>query len=544
MYGTLDLTRGEAILGAIPHSGKQAMAVLAVLSVLWPLWSTAAAADTPGSPPPPGHVLELVQTGAVEIMWSPASDAAPAQVTSYDVAPVVGGAACPSCRSANTVGAGTTSLELGSLGGTVATYAVRAVGGTGASTWVTAQLPGEREVPAGASPEAVGGGVPWVAQPVDAAYTSPLDTAPPGWSRTVVRDDGYSAPTANDGDLWVFADTTVIDSPDSGTTTQGPVSCVTQNGTAAVAPPALPPHLEEALQPLSTAIRSGTAQCTGDTTALPATTNEPYQLLGDYPGPSPGVTCSNWVNGLTNELDPSGQLSDAVLASYGSACLNGSDEIVGSAGMWATQYQLTSSSTQTITMALGPASTPDLPAVTCPAGALSSYDGGSQMAGNYSSALDFDGYDYFYAPYGNSAYAWAALGIPETACSAMALARVPAGDDPGGVQPATSPADYQYLLPGGQWETPAQAGLPAPVLAGESANIMPAGYDGAYAGEVDVSQLATGELAMVYELQTRFRIRQVAPMSRPDGPVPGRVRRVVTGGPRSASGRAIRLVLS
>ncbi|MGH9092338.1 MAG: hypothetical protein ACRDZR_13330, partial [Acidimicrobiales bacterium] len=356
-----------------------------------------------------------------------------------------------------------------------------------------------RGEPSGLSPAVAGAGT-WTAQPVAGTATSPVTTAPPGWSRTVGRDDGFSAPTADDGDLWVFGDTTVTDTPLGLGPLATSVSCFTRDGTAAVAPPSLPPHLAEALQPVTAAVLSGQSVCSGPLGSLPGSASAPYQLLGDYPGPGPGTVCDNWVNGLADVEAATGGPTDQVAATYGSACLDGRNAITGVDGTWATGYRVTSPGAQRVAMALGPAGEPDLPPATCPADRTTSYAGGASTTGNYGSLLEVGGYDYLYEPYGNSTYAFAGLGIPEATCSTMALARVPAGTGPGGAPEASNPSAYQYLVPGGRWVTSATSGIPPATLAAQSADVMPSGYDGAYAGQVDVAQLAGGELAMVYAL--------------------------------------------
>ncbi|MGH9110204.1 MAG: hypothetical protein ACRDY3_12205, partial [Acidimicrobiales bacterium] len=346
----------------------------------------------------------------------------------------------------------------------------------------------------------VAGGEPWVAQPVSGHATSPLGTAPAGWGREVSRDDGFSAPAGSDGDLWVFADTTVTDTPGPGTTGASAVTCFTRDGTAAVAPAGVPPALEEAVQPAATATGDGTTQCSGDGGSLPTGATEPYRLLDPYPGSSPGGSCSNWVDGLANQAGPGGRLSDGVVASYGANCFDAAGMLTGVGGTWTTGYQLTGPGAQVVTMALGAPSSPDLPPASCPASARTDYDGGAPTAANYGSVIAFGGYDYYFQAYGNSTYAFTGLGIPESTCSAMALARVPTGDDPEGNPYTSVPADYQYLLPGGRWLSPAQSGLSPSDLVGRSADVMPAGYHGAYAGQVDVAALPGGELAMLYTL--------------------------------------------
>jgi hypothetical protein len=446
--------------------------------------STAVFAAAAGTPSPPARALELVQPGGVEVAWSATG------ASSYEVAPMVGGEPCPDCAGAVVVGSGRTSVELASQGATVTGYAVRSEGHTGASGWVTARRPGVGGAPSGLSPAVAGSGS-WTAQPVAGGATSSLDTAPIGWTRTIGRDGGFSAITANDGDLWVFGDTTVTDSSSSGS-----VRCFIRDGTAALAPLSLPPHLAEALQPVGSATAGGQADCSGDVGALPSSATEPYQLLPPSPGPSPGSVCDNWVNGLAGELNTVGGPTDGLAASYGSTCLDADNAIIGFDGTWVTGYQASGPGAQAVTMPLGSAGSPDLPPGTCPSDDTTSYAGGRATTGDYASILDFDGYDYFFEPFGNSTYAFASLGVPEATCSTMVLARVPAGDVPG----ASNPADFQYLLPGGRWVTSATSGIAQATLVAQSADIMPAGYDGAYAGQVDVSQLADGELAMVYAL--------------------------------------------
>ncbi len=462
--------------------------IVATLATPWAA-SVAVAADQAGTPSPPAHVLELVQAGGVEVAWSAATGAA-----WYDVAPVVGGTPCPGCTGAVVLGAGHTSVELASQGATVAGYAVRSEAQAGGSAWVTALRPGVGGAPSGLSPAVAGSGS-WSAQPVAGGATSPLDTPPPGWTRTVGRDEGFSAATADDGDLWVFGDTTVTDTPVGGALSAS-VHCFVRDGTAAVAPLSLPPHLAEALQSVGSATATGQAECSGDVGSLPPSATEPYQLLDPSPGSSPGSVCDNWVNGLADALGTAGAPTNGVAASYGSECLDADNAIVGFDGTWVTGYQATGPGAQAVTMPKGSSSSPDLPPGTCPSDETTSYAGGDATTGNYASILDVGGYDYFYEPFGNSTYAFAGLGVPEATCSTMVLARVPAGDVPG----ASGPADFQYLLPGDRWVTSATWGIAPATLVAQSADIMPAGYDGVYAGQVNVAQLADGELAMVYAL--------------------------------------------
>ncbi len=480
-----------------PGARTGTLAALAALAALLPLPPSAPAGATGGPPGAPAHVVELVGPSEVQLSWSPSPPSA-APVTAYDVAPLAGGVACPTCRGALLVGAGTTSVVLGAPT-TASSYAVRAVGAAGTSSWTAAVLPGEALRPA-TTPLAGGAGGGLAATPLDGGSTSPLYVPPPGFSRTVIRDGGFSALTASEGDLWVFGDTTVVDTPSGGAPTDA-ASCLTPNGTAAIAPPSLPLRFSEALQPAAAAAAAGTAECSSPAADLPAGATEPYQLLGSYPGWAPGIRCSNWVSGLADQTDGAGQPTDDVLASYGANCFDQQDQLVGLGGSWASSYQLTSPGAQVITLPLGAASSPDLPTASCPAHDVTTYDGGSsEMTGNYGSVVAVGGFDYFFAPYGNSTDAFAGLGIPESTCSSMGLARVPVGTDAAGTPYAAVPADYQYLLPGDRWESPATSGQPAAQLAAASADIMPADYGGAYAGQVDVAALAGGELAMVYLL--------------------------------------------
>lgn len=438
----------------------------------------------------------------VQVSWSPWASLSAAPVDGFDVAPLVGGVPCPTCAGANSVGPGTASLVLGTPAGASTTYAVRPRGPGGTSAWVPAQLPGAVARPAAARPAATSppGGGPLVATQLAGTPTSALDTPPAGFSRTVIRDGGFSALTASDGDLWSFGDTTVLDSPVSGDST-GAVTCLTANGTAAVGPPSLPLQLAEAVQPASAAVAAGSAQCSVPATLLPAGAQEPYQLLRSSQGSGPGISCSNWVSGLADQASGTGQATNEVLASYGANCFGPKDELVGLGGMWTSPYRLTSPGAQAITLPPGDPSSPDLPTASCPAEDVTSYDGGgSAMIGNYGSVVATGGFDYFFSPYGNSTDAFVGLGIPEATCSSMGLARVPEGTDPSGTPYAAVPADYQYLLPGGRWVSPGSSGQSAAELAAESADIMPADYGGAYGGQVDVAALADGELVMVYLL--------------------------------------------
>jgi hypothetical protein len=468
-------------------------------------FAAAAMPVTPASgenvaPAAPAHVVELPGDGTVTVAWS----AGTGSVSSYEIAPLVDGSPCGRCSGANAVAASTTSVVLGAGSGMVTRYAVQSRSPAGASPWVVAQLPDL--TPGGPAPRVTSGhdgtrGAPWVATLVPGNPTSMLDTAPSGYTRTVARDEGFSVPTADDGDLWLFGDTTVQDTPQPGTF-GGQASCFTRDGTAAVGTETTPPLLHEALQTATSAMVAQTASCTGDLVDLPVNTSEPYQVLGAYSGALPGITCSNWVNGATDQLSPTGALTDNVLAAYASNCFTASNLFTGVTGAWTTRYQTTSATAQHVTMPLGSRAMPDLPAVSCPANAFTSYAGGllSSVTGVYGSALDFGGYDYFYAPYGDSTYAFAGFAIPEATCSAMAIARVPDGNSSGGTAYADDPLQYQYLEPNGQWQSPAQTGKSAQALASSSADILPSDYGGAYAGQVDVTRLANGEFAMLYML--------------------------------------------
>jgi hypothetical protein len=295
----------------------------------------------------------------------------------------------------------------------------------------------------------------------------------------------------------VFDDTNVIDTQGSLT-----ADCFTRDGTGAVAAPALPPKLSEDLQPLSAAEAYGSTVCTGNgAPALPASAPEPFQLMGSYPSPttSSGV-CSNWTNGLTNAEAPTGALTDAVAVSYSSNCFTASNELSGNLGTWATGYQLTTPAAQQVTLPLGPQSSPDLPATACPGASFSAVNGGTNTSGDYESAVAYQGYYYFYQPYINSDTGFVALGYPGQLCSAMALARLPIGTNSAGSFAGATPADFQYLLPDGQWESSTSSGRAPSTLAAQSANIMPSDFEGVYAKQVDVVQLSNGEFAMVYAL--------------------------------------------
>jgi len=489
--------RTVALLGCL---GGLALLVQALSPTM--LAPAAAGAATPGATPAaPVHVVEVVGPDEVTLRWSPSPSAG--LVTGYEVAPVVGGAECTGCRGAGTVGRAATSVVLGTPGAKTPTFAVRAQGAGAPSPWTVAVLPASASLaapavrPAATPSSATAGGL--VATALADETTSPLDAPPTGYQRTVVRDGGFSAPTADDGDLWAFGDTTVVDTPAGGSGV--PVACLTANGTAAVSPASLPLQLSEALQPAATAATAGTARCSAAGAALPAGATEPYQLLGSYQGWAPGISCSNWVNGLADQPDGAGQPTDDVLSSYGTNCFDAEDQLVGLGGTWAQPVQLPPSRTQPISIALGPAASPDLATASCPSTAVTTYGGASgAMSGNYGSVVATGGYDYFFDPYGNSTDAFAGLGIPESTCSSMGVARVPQGDDGSGTPYAEVPGDYQYLLAGGRWVSPAASGQSAAELAAQSADVMPADYDGAYAGQVDVAALASGELVMVYLL--------------------------------------------
>lgn len=202
----------------------------------------------------------------------------------------------------------------------------------------------------GTGPPPASASQPVVAQPLVGTYTTPLDRPPPGFTRQVSRDGGFSAPTSTDGDVWVFADTDVLDTPDGDPFGAGTVECDTDDGTAAVAPSAVPPSLQEALQPVSAALAAGTTTCSADApSGLWSSGGQPFQLLGPYS--ASGETCVNWVNGLTNAQTASGALTDSVVASYDSYCENGAGMITGDLGSWTTTYQAQSPEAQVVRMA-------------------------------------------------------------------------------------------------------------------------------------------------------------------------------------------------
>lgn len=213
-----------------------------VAGISAPVPSAASPAPAPSAP---AHVVELAASGTVELLWSQASG----DVGGYQVAPVRDGVPCTSCAEANLLPPGDASVVLAQSSGVLETYAVRAAGPGGDSTWQLATA--SSGTLATAVPPAEGGsrssavvpaitdapGGAWAAEPVTSSYTSPLDQAPPGYVRVVSRDDGFSAPSASDGDLWVFADTDTFDTPTGDTFGPDTVGCFTGDGTAAVAPP-------------------------------------------------------------------------------------------------------------------------------------------------------------------------------------------------------------------------------------------------------------------------------------------------------------------
>ena len=477
--------------GVAPARAAVGLAVTVLAATGAPLFVGGDAAAATGAPVAPARAYTLLEPGMADVVWSVGSSAGTGSVSGYQVAPVVDGSPCPTCRGAVPVGAGSTSVVLSTTAGAdgVPAYAVRAVGPGGASAWTTAQPPSAANTPAGAAPQVVGGPAPIVARTLTTVSSSTLTTPPAGWTRVIGRDDGFSAPLADGQDLWVFADTTIVDSQPGHS-----VTCFTRDGEAALSaigagPPAMPPALAEAVQSETTAVTNGTSTCTPG----PIDANAPYRLIPPTNQPTGGI-CSNWVDGLADAA-PEGQRSPTVAASYAANCFSPSGVFTGTPGAWITRTTkpITTTGAQQITLIPKSTTVAGLPPSNCPAAALTVYAGGGTSVGDYQSVVAVGNYDYLFNPYGNSTYAFAALGIPEVTCSSMALVRVPIGT-------ATVPADYQYLVAGDRWLSPAQSGLPAPTLAAEAADIMPADYDGAYAGQVDVATLASGELVMVYPL--------------------------------------------
>ena len=81
-------------------------------------------------PAPPGTVAVVARTGGIEVQWLPSPSSA-GSVDGYEIAPVVGGAPCPSCAHATRVAGRATAVTFPERGLVSTTFAVRAVGGGG-----------------------------------------------------------------------------------------------------------------------------------------------------------------------------------------------------------------------------------------------------------------------------------------------------------------------------------------------------------------------------------------------------------------------------
>ncbi len=306
--------------------------------------------------------------------------------------------------------------------------------------------------------------------------------ATPGYAaRLVVRDGGYSAVTADRGDLWVFDDTIVFYyPPGSSTSTASPDYCGERNGTAAIQTrvvPGRPPALVEPAEP-------GVPECPARLTDVP------YQFLPTttiFPGGA-AEDCSNWTTGLTTLPDPrTGRPSDTVAVGYVAQCF-----------AWGHPLPTSTLGSSVTTVTVGPVGSPIraagpppvpplLPDRPCPgtADALNS--------GFESPVLD-GGYLYLFDPYG--------LGPGGGGCHRMGLARVPVGR-------LTSRSAYRFLT-AADWSADPTAA---------AADIMPADYAGTDDLSVSVSRLpGIGEFVMTYNPASRLSAGEIRTALAPWGP--------------------------
>ena len=424
------------------------------------------------SPAAPQRAVATSLPGGEQIEWPSAPGA-----TAYEVAPLRNGVACASCTGAMTVRrTEVTVAQTSSIGHR---FAVRAESPAGWSSWTLAGLPGSNA----AAPAADVASSTVYAGPAGSIST-PLANPPAGYTRVIARDSGLSAPTANYGDMWVFGDTSVIDTPIGDALGSGAsINCFTRNGTAAMAAPSLAPALDEATQPALAAEWMGTAGCSSSPAAG---ATEPFQLQGSYS--YQGDICSNWTNGLTNVDGGVSPASNTIMESYSSQCFAPSGAWGSSLGTWISQDTVSSMSAP-IQVPLEPQSDMQLPPTSCPAADFTTYNGGTSSAGAWETMTEYDGYYYFFNAYASSSTGYVGLGFPGQACSAMGIVRVP-------TNAVYQAADYQYLLPGNRWVSSAASGQSQQSLAAQAANIMPAGYTGSYANQISVEQLPNGEFAM------------------------------------------------
>ena len=459
---------------------------ITVASVL--LAAPPASATVASPPTAPARVLELLEPGGARIEWTSIPGA-----TAYEVAPVRAGAPCLSCADVNTVRAPKTTIMLGQDPNNVRNWEVRAESPAGTSAWSIAQIPNQVSAPVTSAPAPhiayatpAAKQTPYTAYaPESGSFSTPLSTPPSGYTRVVARDSGLSAPTKNYGDMWVFGDTGVIDTPIGSVAGSGStIECVTKDGTAAMAAPSLSPSLDEATQPVTAAEASGGTGCF-EPPAAGAT--EPYQLQGTYT--YEGDTCLTWANGLTNVDGNVNPASNTVMESYSPQCITPTGGWGPDLGTFVSQYTVSSQSGP-IQIPLEAQSHVQLPITSCPATDFTSYNGGTNSPGSWGAMTEYNGYYYFFNAYSNSQTGFVALGYPGQTCSAMGIARVPSSE-------VYVSGDYQFLLPGNRWVSSAESGQSEQSLASQASNILPFGYVGSYSGDVSVGRLANGTFVMV-----------------------------------------------